>query len=344
LRNPRIAELTHALSVWAPGDPPAVSWLTTELIDLLGAQFVGAYRARATERGWSLDFMCGAGEDAAAQIRAFRRYVGRLPASDLFIAYSPSFVPTAQRNRVVTLRDLGRLFDARVCDAINQSLLPAVGAAGHDQLRVLVCDGPRLLSWVGATRPERFTEREAALIQPLIKPLRERLQLERLLDAPWLRAGALDAVLEALARPAFLASRHGAIEVANRAGIALLERDTAGVLASIRESKRLGSRGGEFTIQELSSPGSPPYVLAIQNEKAPTPGDRAAVAQRHWRLTLRQTEVLESLATGAANKEIARRLECAESTVENHVTQLYRRSGAKSRVDLVARLFALPSS
>jgi DNA-binding NarL/FixJ family response regulator len=52
--------------------------------------------------------------------------------------------------------------------------------------------------------------------------------------------------------------------------------------------------------------------------------------------------VLELIAAGGhSNKEIATTIGCAEVTVENHVTELLRRSGAKSRTDLVGRLFTM---
>jgi hypothetical protein len=44
--------------------------------------------------------------------------------------------------------------------------------------------------------------------------------------------------------------------------------------------------------------------------------------------------------TGVSNKEIAEALGCAEVTVENHLTALFRRSGARSRAGLVGCLLA----
>jgi DNA-binding NarL/FixJ family response regulator len=67
---------------------------------------------------------------------------------------------------------------------------------------------------------------------------------------------------------------------------------------------------------------------------------RLEAARRAWRLSPRQLRVLELLLTGASNKEIANALQCAEVTVENHLTSVYRRSGARSRTDLVCRVFA----
>jgi DNA-binding NarL/FixJ family response regulator len=65
---------------------------------------------------------------------------------------------------------------------------------------------------------------------------------------------------------------------------------------------------------------------------------RLEAARRVWGLSPRQLSVLELLLTGASNKEIANALQCAEVTVENHLTSLYRRSGARSRTDLVCRV------
>jgi DNA-binding NarL/FixJ family response regulator len=68
--------------------------------------------------------------------------------------------------------------------------------------------------------------------------------------------------------------------------------------------------------------------------------ERLDAARRAWGLTPRQERVVELLLTGATNKQIAYALRCAEVTVENHLTGVYRRSGANSRTDLVCRVFA----
>ena len=65
-------------------------------------------------------------------------------------------------------------------------------------------------------------------------------------------------------------------------------------------------------------------------------------AHRTWGLSVRQARVLELVANGASNKDIAIKLACAEVTVENHITELFRRCGAKSRAGLVGRLLTLP--
>ncbi len=53
-------------------------------------------------------------------------------------------------------------------------------------------------------------------------------------------------------------------------------------------------------------------------------------------LTDRQMEVLELLNEGLSNKEIAKQLDCAESTVKTHVSAILAISGESSRGKLVA--------
>jgi DNA-binding NarL/FixJ family response regulator len=55
-------------------------------------------------------------------------------------------------------------------------------------------------------------------------------------------------------------------------------------------------------------------------------------------LTPRERTIAELLAGGAANKDIARSLSCSVKTVEFHVTNLLRKAGASSRLELISRL------
>jgi DNA-binding NarL/FixJ family response regulator len=54
-------------------------------------------------------------------------------------------------------------------------------------------------------------------------------------------------------------------------------------------------------------------------------------------LTLRQYEVLQLLATGKTNQQVADDLQIAERTVKLHVTALLEHVGASNRTELVAR-------
>jgi len=63
------------------------------------------------------------------------------------------------------------------------------------------------------------------------------------------------------------------------------------------------------------------------------------------RFTPRQADVLTRLARGLSNKEIARELELAESTVKIHVAAIFRELGARNRTQAVvlAQKLAPPS-
>jgi DNA-binding CsgD family transcriptional regulator len=65
-------------------------------------------------------------------------------------------------------------------------------------------------------------------------------------------------------------------------------------------------------------------------------------AARTLALTRRQAQVLAHLVRGLANKEIAHALDCAEVTVELHVTQILRKAGVASRAQLIASLLSAP--
>ncbi len=52
-------------------------------------------------------------------------------------------------------------------------------------------------------------------------------------------------------------------------------------------------------------------------------------------LTPRQIEVLRLLTEGKVNKEIARELDCAETTVKAHVTAIFRELKARNRTEAV---------
>jgi two-component system nitrate/nitrite response regulator NarL len=54
-----------------------------------------------------------------------------------------------------------------------------------------------------------------------------------------------------------------------------------------------------------------------------------------FHLTDREMEILTAVAAGNTNKEIARRLSISVQTVKHHLTNIFNKSGASSRVELV---------
>ncbi|RID97407.1 response regulator [Simplicispira hankyongi] len=81
-------------------------------------------------------------------------------------------------------------------------------------------------------------------------------------------------------------------------------------------------------VAAFQSQGGPPPI-APMDIAAPAPSISAAAAAP---LSPREEEVLREIALGASNKEIARTLDIAETTVKIHVQHILRKLGLSSRV------------
>ena len=68
---------------------------------------------------------------------------------------------------------------------------------------------------------------------------------------------------------------------------------------------------------------------------AAAPGNPDAVASLG--ISPRELVVLQELAAGRSNKEIARRLEVSPNTVKTHLARLYEKLGAERRTDAINR-------
>lgn len=73
-------------------------------------------------------------------------------------------------------------------------------------------------------------------------------------------------------------------------------------------------------------------TMLMQNLRTAGRPAAAPVPEDHDRLSGREREILGRLATGASNKEIARTLDLAESTVKIHIQNILRKLGMTSRV------------
>ena len=71
---------------------------------------------------------------------------------------------------------------------------------------------------------------------------------------------------------------------------------------------------------------------AFQSQGAPEPAPAPAAEESGTPLSPREEEVLREIARGASNKEIARTLDIAETTVKIHVQHILRKLGLSSRV------------
>jgi len=83
-------------------------------------------------------------------------------------------------------------------------------------------------------------------------------------------------------------------------------------------------------------PPSPAVVLALAD--LPEDESRAQFLQDHPRvdpLTARETEILDLIAEGRSNAEIAQSLAIEEKTVKNHITRLYSKLNIGSRYEAI---------
>lgn len=69
----------------------------------------------------------------------------------------------------------------------------------------------------------------------------------------------------------------------------------------------------------------------------PAPFDGNKKALEALGISPRELEVLEEIAAGHSNKEIARRLNVSPNTVKTHAARLFEKLEAKRRTDAIAR-------
>jgi DNA-binding CsgD family transcriptional regulator len=310
-----------------------------ELRTGLRADNVVAYRPEIYDAGWDLELACWVGRDAAERERAHRLFVQRSdPDEPTFAAYDPFSVQSVQQNRALDTR---RLFALETgAKSRHDKLYAALKSQQTQQVRVLICEGPRLLAWLGALREEPFREDEVELLQRSVEPLRRHFSVQRQLARRGMQRGLLESLLDALDQPAVFFSARGVVEFENlRARELLAQPGGRELFGSLRRAVVARRAHPAFTLAPLR--GFPGYTLALYTRHHKLLTGALEKARTLWQLTARQTSFLEHLAHGLSNKEIAARVGCAEVTVEKQLTHMYRTSGARSRTELLARLHAL---
>ncbi len=180
-------------------DEAGIESALAPLSRLLEADSAGIYSPSRDAEGWSLALgrFTGVAEGASTYLEGFMRRSVWRPAYDM------DRPEPQQWNRALRPLLLLDMEEWRASSMWHEVMLPA-GVSDHDQLRVLVCDGPALLGWVGGFREEPFTRREQRRMAALSAALLRRLRVERRLrDAELMEAG-LEAALRAIAAPAFI--------------------------------------------------------------------------------------------------------------------------------------------
>jgi DNA-binding CsgD family transcriptional regulator len=294
--------------------------VVSELPRLLSADGACAFLVRERH----LEFFHGA--QMPAGIRpAYESWLATAPPR--FANYNPDAPDEQQRNVVLRTHEIRELV-RRGAPPVVTKFLPRFAISESDQMRVLICEGGSLLSWVGVLRARKFTREEARIFSLLVGPLQRRLAIEHRLGEAQSRAVELGGALEDVPAAAFVLGRSNGVLHANAAGRALLDRERKSV------EEQLASGQGV----QLASIDADLKLAIVQRPADPAP--RVAAARVRWYLTARQAEVLRQLAYGLSNRAIAAELHCAESTVELHVTALLEKSLCESRAHLVARLWS----
>ncbi len=325
-----IADFEGQLESFSENGASPVDWIITAIREKLEMSVSAAMRLEPGEDGW----VPGLFHVQGRTHHQFDRYFS-LIATVGGIRYDPRCPQPSQRNEVVTLDDLCVMDGAELDD--TRDLLATIGVEDQDQLRVLVCDGPMLLAWIGGFKPSPFTARDRRLLARLTPAMRKALAMHRrLLDAQLAHAG-LAAALEQIGGPCFLVAPGGVVAHANGAGRALLDKDAAVTRDRVRGMIRRGEEG----VSRVISEGQAPHHLVLLRDDSWMLAMRVERARTAWTLTPQQTRVLELLVQGDSNKSIGVKLARSEAAVEIHVTALFRKSTTRSRGELSARFWNL---
>ena len=149
---------------------------------------------------------------------------------------------------------------------------------------------------------------------------------------------ALQAALETIPVPAAILSASGVVRYTNTAARGLLTRDARAFADAVPVRSSPDDPAARFALQALDGLAGSGHVLAL-HRAAPDPAPAAQRWRRRFRLTGRQTVILEHLARGLASKSIAEILECSEKTVAFHISSIFDKTGVDSRATLVARFW-----
>jgi LuxR family transcriptional regulator, regulator of acetate metabolism len=111
-----------------------------------------------------------------------------------------------------------------------------------------------------------------------------------------------------------------------------------GIAALLYVGERVAGQPGSRLLDELSRIADMATVglTVLAREAAGRRVEDMAAPAVAVHLTPRERDVLELLADGASNRQIAQRLTLAESTVKGYVSALLEKFGAASRLELVA--------
>jgi DNA-binding CsgD family transcriptional regulator len=219
--------------------------------------------------------------------------------------------------------------------------LASVGLDRHRQMCVAIYDGSILVAWVGGFQEKPFERRQRHLFRAIVPALRRRFTWERQLrDLPRMLA-ALDGALDSIAKPAFLVGKEGEVLHASASARTMYDRDRAGVRQALADAVHGRPDGSTWETTPFGGVGPSAGFIAILRS-SPSGGrldEAVRAATLRWTLTTRQSDVLNQVAWGLTNAEIADALAIGKGTVEFHVKALFDKAGVDNRARLIGRLF-----
>jgi DNA-binding CsgD family transcriptional regulator len=303
-----------------------------ELRTLFGADCALAYRLSRFHKRYEFEFLHKALAPAPEVRETFDRFTRFVVASTKpWPAYNPEKPAVWQRNRAVSERELSKMLGTTNRLArLHQEM--GGGFQRPDQIRVLVCDGGRMLGWVGVVGRRRFGRGAVQKLQRIVPALRSRLVFDELARDHDRLIATAEAAFDAISAPSLLVGRSGRVEHLNEPA-RILEKIRAEVFAAARNAPEKADPRCE--VRPVKVRGLPTQHLVTIRPREPEELDREA-AERRWKLTPRQSMVLRLVAQGLSNKQVGSHLAISEGTVELHVSALLKKAGVPSRAGLVA--------
>lgn len=319
--------------------------LLPELARLTHASFVFAYRGLPEQRGIRA-YLPPSTPDLVADY--FAEYVGECPLHKVKDKIQGSVVPTT------ALYGLRRLEKTRV---YNELWRPW----GFDHHVALRFDDPKAgpgLEALGVmvNRDQRrgeYSPQELEFLRGIVPSLRSAMrraakndQLSEkveLLEALFGAGAGTDAKLVIDARGALV---HAHVPAGSEAIVDLLRHPRHPVrLATIRLIRAKNDEVFELE-HHLELPDGDRWRASLQLIAPPSAGKSLVIVTlsrtglplaASWGLTRSERAVLEQLLAGQTNSEIGRRLFISPETVRTHLTRIYKKLGARSRLEAVVK-------
>jgi DNA-binding CsgD family transcriptional regulator len=154
---------------------------------------------------------------------------------------------------------------------------------------------------------------------------------------------AFETALSMIPQPTFVIGRGGEILHANAPGEQLLAQERVDVQRSLVQAVHGEPHDRAWRLTQLGAGLPPPGFIAVLDPLPPRSGSAEGLLAGafRWKLTARQSEVLDLVARGATNAAIAETLGIKERTVEFHLSALFDKAGVDNRATLIVRLLAL---